>query len=174
MALSIPVEMVSWEDAQKFLQQLNKETKQSYRLPTEAEWEFAARGGIHTEEYLYAGSDKLSEVGWYEDNAGNGTQVVGQLLENELGLFDLSGNVWEWCEDDYHASYKGAPLDGSAWIDRPKRGGYRVLRGGVGLALMPVIAAFRIASLSRRRYARDFVGFRLVLPRVQGMESPFP
>ena len=88
-----PVENVTWEDAKNFIKKLNKETKQVYRLPTEAEWEFAARGGIHTEEYLYAGSDKLSEVGWYVDNAGNGTQAVGQLLENELGLFDLSGNV---------------------------------------------------------------------------------
>ena len=69
-------------------------------------------------------------MGWYDVNAGNGTKVVGQLLENELGLFDMSGNVYEWCEDDYHDNYEGAPLDGSAWIDRPKRGESRVLRGG--------------------------------------------
>ena len=125
-----PVENVSWEDAKGFIKQLNKETKQSYRLPNEAEWEFAARGGIHTEEYLYSGSDKLSEVGWYSENSGGQTQPVGQLLENELGLFDMSGNVLEWCEDDYHSNYQGAPIDGSAWIDQPKRGGYRVLRGG--------------------------------------------
>ena len=160
-----PVENVSWEDVQKFLQRLNKETKQSYRLPTEAEWEFAARGGIHTEEYLYAGSDKLSEVGWYDDNAGNGTKVVGQLLENELGLFDMSGNVYEWCEDDYHDNYEGAPLDGSAWIDRPKRGGSRVLRGGAWGG-----AARRCRVSDRNHLApvvrNDFVGFRLVLPRV--------
>ena len=160
-----PVDSVSWKDAQKFLQQLNKETKQSYRLPTEAEWEFGARGGIHTEEYLYAGSDKLSEVGWYIQNSGNQTQPVGRLLENELGLFDLSGNVYEWCEDDYHDNYEGAPLDGSAWIDRPKRGERRVLRGGAwGLQARICRVSFRAHDEPGARSL--FVGFRLVLPRV--------
>ena len=160
-----PVENVSWEDAQAFLKQLNKKTKSSYRLPTEAEWEFAARGGIHTEEYLYSGSDKLSEVGWYADNAGIGTQAVGQLLENELGLFDMSGNVLEWCEDDFHDNYEGAPVDGSAWIDRPKRARFRVLRGGTwnGFARLCRVS-FRLRYAPGDRYG--FIGFRLVLPRV--------
>ena len=160
-----PVENVSWEDVQKFLQRLNKETKQSYRLPTEAEWEFAARGGIHTEEYLYAGSDKLSEVGWYRENSGNQTQPVGQLLENELGLFDLSGNVYEWCEDDYHNRFSGAPTDGSAWIDYPKRREYRVLRGGRCRAHA---RDCRISLRSRRlpNDRHDLISFRLVHPIV--------
>ena len=168
-----PVDSVSWDDAKEFIQQLNKQSSQSYRLPTEAEWEFAARGGIHTEEYLYSGSDKLSEVGWYRENAGNGTQAVGQLLENELGLFDMSGNVREWCEDDFHDNYEGAPKDGSAWIDGPERAESRVLRGGSWLA---DARSCRVSARARGRPGgRDhFFGFRLVLPRVQGMESPFP
>ena len=160
-----PVHNVSWDDAKIFIQKLNKQTNQSYRLPTEAEWEFAARGGIHTEEYLYSGSDKLSEVGWYSENAGNGTMAVGQLLENELGLFDMSGNVLEWCEDDFHDNYEGAPVDGSAWIDRPERASRRVLRGGFW---NDTVRFCRVSSRNRdvpgARFV--FVGFRLVLPRV--------
>ena len=83
-----PVENVSWQDSKEFIQQLNKSIGKNYRLPTEAEWEFAARGGINSEKYLYAGSDKLKEVGWYRENSDNkGTKPVGLLLENELSLF---------------------------------------------------------------------------------------
>ena len=95
-----------------------------------------------------------------------GLKVVGQLLENELGLFDLSGNVYEWCEDDYHDNYEGAPLDGSAWIDRPKRAGSRVLRGGYWYATARYCrVSFRDARAARRAHSAA-VGFRLVLPRV--------
>ena len=127
--------------------------------------EFAARGGIHTEEYLYSGSDKLSEVGWYRDNAGNGTKAVGQLLENELGLFDMSGNVLEWCEDDFHGTFEGAPTDGSAWIDQPKRGGRRVLRGGYWgyQARLCRVSARNLVGPDARIVS---LGFRLVLPQV--------
>jgi sulfatase modifying factor 1 len=128
-----PVETVSWEDAQQFIQKINKMAKGgSYRLPTEAEWEYAARGGKYSEGYKYAGSDKLKEVGWYDENSGNKTQKVGLLRENELGLFDMSGNVWEWCEDQWHENYKGAPDDGSAWLGLVM-GAPRVLRGGCWL-----------------------------------------
>jgi sulfatase modifying factor 1 len=125
-----PVEMLSWEEAQQFIQKINKMAKGgSYRLPAEAEWEYAARGGKYSEGYNYAGSDKLKEVGWYDENSGNKTQKVGLLRENELGLFDMSGNVWEWCEDQWHDNYKGAPDDGSAWLGLEKWA-LRVLRGG--------------------------------------------
>ena len=118
-----PVEQVSWEEAKAFIQQLNQNTRKNYRLLTEAEWEYAARGGKFSEDYLYAGSDNLKEVGWYEENnSPNGTKAVGQKLPNELGIFEMSGNVDEWCEDDYHETYNGAPTDGSAWIDQPNRG----------------------------------------------------
>ncbi|MCF8244332.1 MAG: formylglycine-generating enzyme family protein [Saprospiraceae bacterium] len=122
-----PVETVSWDDAQEFIKQLSKATSKAFRLPTEAEWEFAAHGGIYSQGCIFAGSDKLKQVGWHHENSGNETHDVGLLLANELGIHDLSGHVWEWCEDDYHDSYKVAPKDGSAWTDAPDR---RVMRGG--------------------------------------------
>jgi formylglycine-generating enzyme required for sulfatase activity len=127
-----PVESVSWNDIkEKFLPAINKLTGRSFRLPTEAEWEYAARGGnYHAEGYTYAGSDKLREVGWYNNNSGKETHPVGLLYPNALGLYDMSGNVWEWCEDDWHGNYEGAPSDGSAWIDGPERGDDCVQRGG--------------------------------------------
>ncbi len=106
-------------------------------MPTEAEWEYAARGGTRnatqtgaSSQTKYAGSDKLKEVGWYDANSHGETKRVGLKEPNELGLYDMSGNVWEWCEDDWHDNYKGAPADGSAWIDAPERGSNRVMRGG--------------------------------------------
>ncbi len=128
-----PVEQVSWDDAQKFIKKLNQKAKYPrYRLPTEAEWEFAARGGVHRKGYLYAGSDKLSEVGWYEGNNGERTVPVGQLLSNELGLYDMSGNVWEWCEDWYGAKYYQQCLQRGLEENPigPDTGTTRVVRGG--------------------------------------------
>ena len=79
---------------------------------------------------MYSGSDKLKEVGWYNENTINGTMSVGLKIGNELGVFDMSGNVFEWCEDDWHVNYKRAPIDSSAWIDSSHRGARRVIRGG--------------------------------------------
>ena len=156
-----PVEQVSWEDTQIFIQKLNEMTGRTYRLPTEAEWEFAARGGIHTEEYRYAGSDKLKEVGWYEENSSGQTHPVGQKLGNELSLYDMSGNVWEWVEDQWHSDYTGAPKDGSAWLNADK-GASRVLSGGSW------IRSARRCRVSDRLNASPGdrggdIGFRLVL-----------
>ena len=123
-----PVEGVSWNDAQAFLKKLNEKAGKGYRLPTEAEWEYAARGGVASRKTKFAGSDNLNEVGWYMNNSGSKTQPVMQKKANELGLYDLSGNVWEWCQDVWHDNYKGAPTDGSAWmIDGDPR--IRVVRG---------------------------------------------
>ena len=93
-----PVENVSWNDAQEFIKGLNEITGRQFRLPFEAEWEYAARGGRKTTNKMYAGSDDLSKVAWYVDNSGNCTHLVAEKLPNELGLYGMSGNVWEWCD----------------------------------------------------------------------------
>ncbi|MEM9723343.1 MAG: formylglycine-generating enzyme family protein [Bacteroidota bacterium] len=98
-------------------------------MPSEAEWEYVARGGIYSEGYLYAGSDRLEQVGWYSGNSELKSHPVGKKLSNELGINDMSGNVREWVEDRWHRDYKGAPTDGNAWIDKG-RVAFRVRRGG--------------------------------------------
>ena len=122
-----PVETVSWDDVQDFLRRLNAEGTQ-YRLPSEAEWEYAARGGQLSEGHQYAGSGNWAEVAWYHENSGNGTQPVGRKRANELGLFDMSGNVREWIRDCWHGSYDGAPDDGQPREEGDCR--RRVIRGG--------------------------------------------
>ena len=159
-----PVENVSWEDAQEFVKMLFGFTGKKYRLPTESEWEFAARGGIHPDHsdgFLFAGSDKLKEVGWYEVNSGNETHPVGQKLSNELELHDMSGNVWEWVEDQWHSNYENAPLDGSAWVDRDKSTN-RVYRGGSWYDEARDCRVSYRESRSRE-FRSNFIGFRLAL-----------
>ncbi len=157
-----PVNNVSWEDIQQFLTSLNDKTSKSFRLPSESEWEYAARGGRYSQDYIYAGSDKLSQVGWYDDNSNDETHEVGLLLPNELGLYDMSGNVWEWCADDWHDNYKGAPADGSAWVDRPDRGAGRVLRGG-GCINSAERCRPAVRSWLGPDYRGDSFGFRLAV-----------
>ena len=123
-----PVENVSWDDVRVFLKKLKEQTGKQYRLPTEAEWEYAARGGQQSRGYRYAGSDTPGVVGWYEGNSGRKTHSVGQKEPNELGLYDMSGNVEEWVQDCWHTSYRGASNDGGAW--ESENCPLRVLRGG--------------------------------------------
>jgi formylglycine-generating enzyme required for sulfatase activity len=120
---SCPVEQVSWEDAQAFIDKLNKLTGKSYRLPTEAEWEYAARGG---KSEIYSGSNMLNEVAWFGDNSGNETHPVGQKAANGYGIYDMSGNVWEWCNDWYGEYSSNSQTNPQG----PSNGLYRVIRGG--------------------------------------------
>jgi formylglycine-generating enzyme required for sulfatase activity len=125
-----PVEKVSWEDAQRFIEKLNQlEKTTGYRLPSEAEWEYACRAGTTTKFSFGDDANKLGEYGWYVGNSNNKTHRVATRKPNPWGLYDMHGNVWEWVEDDYHDSYKGALADGRAWVDNP-RSSDRVLRGG--------------------------------------------
>lgn len=126
---NLPVDGVSWKMAQSFIKQLNELTGKFYRLPSEAEWEFAAKGGTFSKGFLYAGSDRLEEVGWFKKNSDGRTQSVGKKKPNELSIFDMSGNIWEWCEDYWHENYIDAPVNGSARTSRSNNN-HRVLRGG--------------------------------------------
>ncbi len=124
---SRPVESVSWNDCQAFITQLNQMTGMTFRLPTEAEWEFAARGGNMSHGYMYSGSNTLNDVSWNSNNnSTNTTQPVGQKSPNELGLYDMSGSVWEWCNDYYGAYSAEAQTNPTG----PTSGSDRVARGG--------------------------------------------
>ncbi len=124
--LSRPVEQVSWNDCQTFIAKLNQMTGETFRLPTEAEWEFAARGGTSSEGYKYAGSNDIDDVAWYQGNAGGTTHPVGTKRPNELGLYDMSGNVLEWCQDWYGAYTTDALVDPRG----PETGSNRVYHSG--------------------------------------------
>ena len=121
-----PVEWVSWEDCQTFIQKLNRLTGAKFRLPTEAEWEFAARGGRNSRGYQYSGSSKLDDVAWYDGNSSRTTHPVKTKSPNELGIYDMSGNVCEWCQDwegPYSSSSQTNPTG-------PSTGSFRVIRDG--------------------------------------------
>ena len=123
---NLPVEQVSWDDCQEFLSKLNSITGKTFRLPTEAEWEYAARGGKKSRGYQYSGSNNLSDVAWYFDNSGSKTHAVGTKQPNELGIYDMSGNVDEWCQDwkgAYSSSSQVNPTGANSGYDRVSRGG---------------------------------------------------
>ena len=153
-----PVEKVSWEDCQKFVRKLNARTGLNFRLPTEAEWEYAARGGRKSRGYKYSGSNSLGNVAWYEANSGGETHPVGRKSPNELGLYDMSGNVWEWCQDRYGSYGSSSQTDPAG----PSGGSDRVLRGGCfnGFA-MSCRVSYRFNY--GPGYRNDLYGLRLVL-----------
>ena len=160
----LPVERVSWQDCQAFIAQLNALTKRKFRLPTEAEWEYAARGGRLSKGLRYAGSNDVDQVAWHGGNAGGKTQVVGTKFANELGLHDMSGNVWEWCQDRYAERYDAHKA--SALVLSPhiatESFERKVARGGsVSLAAGHCRVAYRNSFRPEDRF--EDVGFRLVL-----------
>ena len=157
---SCPVEEVSPEQVDMFLLKLNKLTGKNYRLPTEAEWEYASQGGNKTNGYRYSGSDSLEEVGWIAGNAGNKTHPVGQKKPNELGLYDMSGNVWELCSDWWDPTYYKRSVATNPRND--KKAIFRVVRGGSWRS-----EEYRCYSKARNRNVYDHHkqngGLRLVL-----------
>ena len=149
-----PVICVNWEDAQAYVAWLSHRTGKRYRLPSEAEWEYACRGGGQD---TYCGGEDVDALGWYRQNSGSHTHSVGQKQANGYGLYDMSGNVWEWTEDCYHGSYAGAPGDGSAWTEGDCR---RVLRGGSWFnEALDLRAVFRLDYSPGSRYFS--FGFRV-------------
>ena len=154
-----PIIRVSWYGANLYCEWLSHKKGQNFRLPSEAEWEYAARGGNSAQGLMYAGSSKVKEVAWFDENSLGTTHPVGLKFPNELGLHDMNGNVWEWCADHWHDTYRGAPKDGNAWTS----GGdstRRVLRGGSWLntaLYCRVSARFRLYPL----YRNLNVGFRV-------------
>jgi formylglycine-generating enzyme required for sulfatase activity len=122
---NLPVENVSWNDCQEFIRKLNQLTGKNFRLPKEAEWEYAARGGKKSHGYKYSGSNTIGEVAWYKDNSGNKTHPVRTKSPNELGLYDMSGNVYEWCSEWYSNSWpmEQKPTNISSGTPRMMRGG---------------------------------------------------
>ena len=156
---NLPVEKVSWDDCQEFIRKLNAATGRRFRLPTEAEWEFAARGGNQSRRTQYSGSSNIDDVAWYDGNSGNSTHPVKTKRPNELGLYDMSGNVWEWCQDWYgsYTSYSQTNPTG------PNSGSDRVIRGGSWTYYKACIcrSSYR---LYRSPGGRDYdLGFRLAL-----------
>ncbi len=151
-----PVERVSWDDAVEFCKRLSKHTDREYRLPTEAEWEYACRAGTTTQYHF--GDALTPELANYDTNP---TTPVGNYPPNKFGLYDMHGNVWEWCQDHWHENYDGAPTDGSAWDDQGKNAS-RVLRGGSWYGLPRYCrSASRIGA---QPGVRDFIiGFRVVV-----------
>ncbi|MBX3239213.1 MAG: formylglycine-generating enzyme family protein [Chitinophagaceae bacterium] len=123
-----PIDNISWRDAQEFIRRLNLITGKHYTLPTEAEWEFAAKGGKDGKGYRFSGSDNIDEVGWHAGNSERHPHPVGEKEPNELGLYDMTGNMWEWCQDRYTKFYYEENIKYSP--EGPSEGSGRVRRGG--------------------------------------------
>ncbi len=154
-----PVESVSWDDCQDFINQLNLlDNEYTYRLPSEAEFEYSCRAGSTTRFHSGDEDDDLNLIGWYSGNSGEATFECGLKAPNAWGLYDMSGNVWEWCEDYYHEDYSGAPVDGSPWLEGELT---RVSRGGSsGSPARRCRSAARDECAQSLRYL--YLGFRVV------------
>ena len=155
---NLPVERVNWKDCQKFLSKLNRITGKTFRLPTEAEWEYAARGGNKSRGYQYSGSNNLSDVAWYGGNSGDVTHAVGTKQPNELGIYDMTDNVYEWCQDwsgKYNSSSQVNPTGANS-------GSYRVCRGG-NWGNDARVCRSSVRGGNTPGYRSNYQGLRLVL-----------
>ncbi len=155
---NLPVETVSWDDCQSFITKLNHLTGEHFRLPTEAEWEFAAKGGRQSRGFEYSGRNTIGDVAWYDGNSGSKTHPVATKSPNELGIYDMSGNVWEWCQD----WYGGYSISAQTNPTGPTSGSRRVIRGG-GWDLDARICRSACRNYGAPAYRLDYIGLRLVL-----------
>ena len=155
---NLPVEKVSWNDCQEFISKLNSLTGRKFRLPTEAEWEYAARGGKKSRSYQYSGSSNISDVAWYDGNSGSKTHPVGTKQANELGIYDMAGNVSEWCQDRY-GSYVSSSQTNPTGADSGSR---RVFRGG-GWSSNARICRLSFRGCNSPDFLFSFLGLRLTL-----------
>ena len=155
---NLPVEQVSWTEAKEFCDKLSQKTGKKYVLPTEAQWEFAARGGVKSKGYKYSGSNDLGTVAWYGDNSDYETHAVGTKAANELGIYDMTGNVWEWCADWFEAYSSSAVTDPTG----PNSGDYRVLRGGSWSSLDGISCRVSFRSCDSPDFFYFNIGFRVV------------
>ncbi len=157
-----PVEQVSWDDVQQFITTLNSKTGKNYRLPTEAEWEYAARGGNQSRGYTYSGSNDIGSVAWCNENSGSKTHAVGQKQANQLEIYDMSGNVWEWCSD-WYGTYSSSPVVSPSGASS---GQFRVARGGSWIGI-PRFCRVALRYFINPDSRGSGLGFRLVLVPVR-------
>ena len=155
---NLPVEQVSWDDCQEFISKLNSITGKTFRLPTEAEWEYAARGGKKSRGYQSSGSNNISDVAWYDNNSGSKPHTVGTKQPNELGIYDRSGNVWEWCQDRYGKYSCSSQIDPT----RDNSGSGRMRRGG-SWSFLARFCRSSYRGHNAPNYRDYILGFRLVL-----------
>ena len=153
-----PAYYISYEDVQSFITELNSLTGENFRMPTEAEWEFAARGGNKSKGYKYSGSNTIGDVAWYSKNTLSKTYAVKTKAANELGIYDMSGNVWEWCSDWYGKYNSRAQTDPTG----PTTGTNRVLRGGCWYNIASN-CRYAYRNSSNPSYRFNFLGVRLAL-----------
>jgi formylglycine-generating enzyme required for sulfatase activity len=146
-----------------YVQKLNARTGKAYRLPTEAEWEYACRAGGSNQ---FCGNDNIDAIGWYNGNSGKTTHPVATKQSNDFGLYDMSGNIWQWVEDWYHGNYNGAPTDGSAWLTGGDQKS-RVVRGG-SWELNPTLLRSSNRDFNSPVNRYDFIGFRVA----RALETP--
>jgi formylglycine-generating enzyme required for sulfatase activity len=156
---NLPVETVSWDAAVEFCKKLSQKEGKTYRLPTEAEWEYACRAGTTTKFSFGEDESRLGEYAWYAQNSGDKTHAVGEKKPNAWGLYDMAGNVWEWCNDSYLSRYGSSPTNNPA---SPTGGGFRVIRGG-GWFYFAYYCRVSCRGISIPGFRCSRGGFRVVL-----------